>query len=706
MKQPGRWGRWSRMVVGGLVAGLLSAPAGGASEVMKFDGLDSYATVYALDLGPNGTELVAGYLDRTARLWDVASGEMLDVFEGHEETVTMVRFALKGERLLTGSVDGTLRLWDVARGETLRIVEGQAGSPRSVAVTPDGRRVLSGTGEGALHLWELASGETVRTFEGHTETVRAIALSPDGLQALSSPESGPLRRWDVASGELLSTHALPEDSEVKALTFSAAGERAVLRRDDWLLLWDVDREEALASVRAPHPRIFAISPDGSQLVIWARGWSLWLYDTASGERLRIFEGDGLLDSFRRVEALAFSPDGQKVLSAVRRRLLLWDVEGGQPIRDYRGHIRDVSAVAFSRDGRWVMSGASHSLRLWGTQKETFPTYFILRERRAPRGLRSMDDVAFSPDGERVLAAGRDGTLRLWDVAGEQLLRTLEGHTHRVTSVAIGPEGERALSGSHDRTLRLWDVSTGEALRTFEGHTGSVRSMALSPDGRRALSGSHDGTLRLWDVATGETLRTFEGHADWVAAVAFSPGGERVLSGGGDNTLRLWDVASGELLHIFTGHEETVTSVAFGPDGKQVASGSWDHSARVWDVASGETSRTLEGHRNWVNTVAFSPDGRRLLSGANDGTLRLWDLTHEPDPEPEPEEKPPPSLVSIHDIPGPSREEDPISEELLYTFEGHPRGVTSVAFHPDGRTAITGSWDGVLRLWGGDVLKGN
>src|SRR5262249_34409595 len=101
---------------------------------------------------------------------------------------------------------------------------------------------------------------------------------------------------------------------------------------------------------------------------------------------------------------------------------------------------------------------------------------------------------------------------------------------------------RILSAGSDGCLRLWDVATGKELRCFRGHREAVTSVAFSPDGRRALSCSGDGTVRLWDVATGQELAW---HAYWdrvprpraktpygceLRAVAFSPDGRRALVG--------------------------------------------------------------------------------------------------------------------------------------------------------------------------------
>jgi WD40 repeat protein len=148
-------------------------------------------------------------------------------------------------------------------------------------------------------------------------------------------------------------------------------------------------------------------------------------------------------------------------------------------------------------------------------------------------------------------------------------------------VAVLADGRRALSGSWDNTLRLWDLATGETLRTLEGHTSPVNAVAVLADGRRALSGSYENTLRLWDLATGETLRTLNGHTNGVNAVAVLADGSRALSGSYDNTLRLWDLATGASLAEFTA-DAAISSVAFARDDLIVA-GSADGKIHVLEI---------------------------------------------------------------------------------------------------------------------------
>jgi WD40 repeat protein len=165
----------------------------------------------------------------------------------------------------------------------------------------------------------------------------------------------------------------------------------------------------------------------------------------------------------------------------------------------------------------------------------------------------------------------------------------------------------------------------------------------------------DTKVRLWDVAKGVVLQMLEGHSDVVMSVAFSPNGKQVVSGSWDRTVQLWDTATiGAPLKIPKGHSSWVTSVAFSPDGKQVVSGSDDETVRLWDAATGALLRTLEGHSGWVK-------------GHSDWvkSVAFWDTA---------------------------------TGELLQTLEGHSGGITAVAFSPDGKQVVSGSWDGTKQLW--------
>jgi serine/threonine protein kinase len=273
-------------------------------------------------------------------------------------------------------------------------------------------------------------------------------------------------------------------------------------------------------------------------------------------------------------------------------------------------------------------------------------------------------VALSAAGRLALSGGKDGTLRLWDVASGQGGRVLCEGGPEVRAVALAGDGRLALSAS-GATLKLWDAGTAQELGRLVGHTDTVKSVAFAPDGRQAASGGDDRTVRLWNVQGRREVRRFAGHTRDLTGVVFTPDGRHVLSGSRDQTLRLWDLQTGREARRFGGRAGMVLSVAVSADGRYALSGSYDTTLRLWELASGKELRRFAGHRQMVTAVAFLPDGRRVLSGSHDQTLKLWDLE---------------------------------STRELGSCEGHAGAVTGVAVAPDGRTALSCGADGALCLW--------
>ena len=405
-----------------------------------------------------------------------------------------------------------------------------------------------------------------------------------------------------------------------------------------------------------------------------------------------------------VESVAFSPDGQRIVSGGwDNTIKLWDASSGQNLRTLTGHTEGINSVAFSPDGQRIASGSDdNAIKLWdassGQELHTLAGHED-----------SVRSVAFSPDGQRIASGSDDNTIKLWDASSGQNLRTLTGHTDWINSVAFSPDGQRIASGSDDNTIKLWDVSSGQELQTLAGHEDSVLSVACSPDGHQIASGSWDNTIKLWDASSGQELQTLTGHKNSVLSVAFSPDGQRIASGGWDNTIKLWDTGSGQNLRTLTGHTNWINSVAFSPDGQRIASGSLDDTIKIWDAANGQKHPTLTGSTDSVGSIAFSLDGqwKWLASVHYDGTIKLWNAINgqqlqNQSPLPWPVEcvafSPGGQQIASGDWGDTIKLWDPSNGQEQQTLAGHTDTVTSIVFSSDGQRIASGSDDNTIKVW--------
>jgi WD40 repeat protein len=294
-----------------------------------------------------------------------------------------------------------------------------------------------------------------------------------------------------------------------------------------------------------------------------------------------------------------------------------------------GHTAEIECVAFLPDGQRALSaGRDRVVRLWDLQNGKQLRHF-------PEQSGWIHALAVSSDGRQALAAGgsnkegrptpADCAVHLFDVEGGKELKQFLGHTDAVNALAFVPGNGRFLSVGWETSLRLWDSAAAKEVQPFAKPPEYLLGVAVSPNGKNAVTGGTDGVVRVWDLATGKVTQTCKANAESVFCVAYAAEGRQVFAAGADNTVRLWNLQTAKVVQSYSGHTEKIWTVAVSPDGKRLLSGSMDRTMRLWDVESGKQLHCFTGHTKGVQCVAFSPDGLRALSCSGDRTIRLWQL---------------------------------------------------------------------------------
>jgi WD40 repeat protein/serine/threonine protein kinase len=407
----------------------------------------------------------------------------------------------------------------------------------------------------------------------------------------------------------------------------------------------------------------------------------------------------LLDHPGSVKAADLSADGRLVATACGDTAQVWDAGTGRPIGPPLRHTARIRAVALSPDGRLLLTGGDDRVaRLWetATGRPVGPPLPHTGQ---------VEHVAFSPDGKVALTAGKDGAARLWDTATGTALGQPLSHTDIVRAIAFSPDGRLVATGSNDATARLWELPTGRPHGEPLRHEGAVRGLAFGPDGRQLLTGSNDRTARLWDVATGKPLLVFR-HRKPVPGVAFRPDGRAVATGSEDQTAREWDARTGDPLTPPLRHEDEVSRVAYSPDGQLLLSAQWSRQVRLWEAGTDRSAFAPLLQRGDLTRVAMSRDGGTILTAGDDHTARLWRVPRPllPVQFPRHSER---VVVATFSPDGTALLAAGGKQAWLNSAAtgqpivgplDHAAAVLAGAFSPDGKTVLTGSYDGSAWLW--------
>ena len=521
---------------------------------------------------------------------------------GHSAKISRILFTPDGKTLISTSFDKTIRLWDVETGDLIRtlrhqIGEGRDGEVHAAALSPDGSTLAIGgitydheNGIPVL-LFDLERGDVIGLLEGHPDLIGSLSFSRDGKWLASSSDTL-MKIWDTSKPEADSVMTLESDSGVFDIAFSPDAKKIVSGHvDGTVRVWELPKNLGNASspklttpkkVMKKHTNVACCvdySSDGKYLVSGDFDGNAFLW-TSKGKLKKKFKP---MDT---IGAIAFAPDGKHVVISGGKHAFVYSIPKGKLITTYTNHAGPIETTAFSNsitaiafhgnDLVATAGGNEYTIDIWELNTGKRKAYIVGQGRRfeavafgeqlqvafgnTPGGIEKIGLLERVFDFSEMLLSHRvpsttEFTRSQIEYEDKKLKYTFgqwyELHVQGggtinnspsdgwVRSYTFTPKGDIVVGSSH--VLKLHDTD-GRVIREFVGHNGEVWDVSVSQDGNILASASDDQTIKLWNIETGECLATLfiARDREWVC---WTPKGYYTASAGGEKYIG-WQLNQG------------------------------------------------------------------------------------------------------------------------------------------------------------------
>lgn len=589
----------------------------------------------------DGRKLLTASWDKTAILWDVATGLPERRYFGHQGPIQGLCITPNEEQFVTVGDDECAKLWDLSSGKMQHSFSCHPGGAECAYVTPDGRFLLTGGRDALIIRWSLESKEPVCYYHGHSDNISALCLTQDGSTLLSSSFDGNVRLWDYETGTLI--RALHNNTCANGVDITAEGNIVVAYADNGILIWSFSGEllnsfklhtyarlrMALDREETGYINDFNIKENAAKLVFASSCSSLvshksrpYYFSTGWDKTCRQgdYEGHEIMcfsGHDTAVEAVSISPDDQHIATgAWDGSCFIWEIDSGSVVGQMRSCTAPVRDLSLSPEAYSLLTCGNRTLKQWDLQ--TGKAMDLRFE-----GLDSINSVAYELSGYTAAVTGSNGIAIIFDVKTGQERYRYE-HKPIATTAVFSPDGSILAVGGIDGSITLHDIVLHRYVRNIKEDMYGISCMAISADFLSVLFAASGKIVTMHDICRNYTVFRFH-HAAEVNAINLSNNGKHMAVACQNGEIYIWDLPTAVIISRFSADPKSVNAVLFSAKGERLYSGGSDGIVKSWDWRNQRLEALGRGHYDEITSLDLSKCGTRLYTGGNDHTVCCWDL---------------------------------------------------------------------------------
>jgi WD40 repeat protein len=584
---------------------------------------------------------------------------------------------VSGDRITTAGSNGTIKIWEKGRSTPLWEEKLQTGGINTIRYNNRGDRLITGDSKGILTIWQVAkSGELsllVAKKGAHTGGLYNARFGPDENTIATTGEiDGQLKLWRITGNKIQPLWS--QDAHkggVSSLNFSKDNLLVTGGRDGLAKLWDLEGKLLKtftedASKKQPSVNSVAfynkpktcepqnnLSPCNYYLLTGGNDGILRIWDR-NGTVLRIIPGSG-----GQIRTVVSSPSGHLIAATSSQEVTItsgsliktWDTKTLEPVTEFRGHHGKVETIRFVKVGkgsdsdRLVTAGQDDSIvRSWQLPEAAE----IDRIRKLNKHEATVNSVRFSPDGQHLLSASDDGSLRWWRYDNEtgNLLANpgvwkAPGDRVKLITNRVHPKLNLIAVGANDGFIRLLKIQDNSEnfvpVGQFQTDQGVIESIDFSMDTSpvRLTTTGNDDTVKTWTIDPityqHKLEKTYNRTVDsW--SVRYSRDGTKLAIGGGQGKILLIDVKSQREFPLTIDNSQSSgrAIVGFSQDSQFLVAVTESGNIQKWSVQNFPSQPPkilgdmVPTYQMGTNNIVFTKSNDQIVTVGAGNTIKIWD----------------------------------------------------------------------------------